>query len=49
MPFGCKKSIYFDDYEIRDLSFKGHTIVCRIKKAENLIEVFGFVKYRDPL
>lgn len=46
-PYQYRKSIYFEDETIRDLIFKGYTIVFRI--AENRIEVFGLVKYqKDP-
>lgn len=46
-PYHCRKSIYFNDHSIRDLIFKGYTIVFRLK-GEN-IEVFGFVKsQKDP-
>ena len=34
-----------NDDSIRDLSFKGYTIVFRITNTE--IEVFGFVKYQN--
>jgi plasmid stabilization system protein ParE len=44
-PRSCRKSIYFDDETIRDLIFKGYTIVFKIN-TEN-IEVFGFVKYQN--
>lgn len=44
-PFKHRKSIYFDDQNIRDLIFKGYTIVYRINN--NVIEVFGFVKYQN--
>lgn len=40
-----RKSIYFDDSSIRDLIFKGYTIVFRI--IENKIEVFGFVQFQE--
>ncbi len=43
-PYQFRKSIYFEDETIRDLIFKGYTIVFRITK-EN-IEVFGFVKHQ---
>jgi plasmid stabilization system protein ParE len=43
-PYQCRKSIFFDDANIRDLIFKGYVIVFRINKNE--IEVFGFVKYQ---
>ena len=49
MPFKNKKSIYFNTETIRDLTFKGYTIVYRIKKEEDVIEVFGFIKYKDRL
>ena len=46
-PYSYRKSIYFEDGTIRDLIFKGYTIVFRI--TEERIEVFGFVKYQnDP-
>ncbi len=44
-PFRFRKSIYFKDENIRDLVFKGYTIVFRIN--ENSIEVFGFVKFQN--
>ncbi len=44
-PLWHRKSIYFDTKEIRDLIFKGYTIVFRITK--NQIEIFGFVKYKN--
>jgi plasmid stabilization system protein ParE len=41
-PYSHRKSIYFENETIRDLIFKGYTIVFRI--AKDKIEVFGFVK-----
>ncbi len=49
MPYKNKPSIYFNDVSIRDLAFKGYTIVYRIKTAERIIEVFGFIKYKEKL
>jgi plasmid stabilization system protein ParE len=46
-PYIFRKSIYFKDDSIRDLIFKGYTIVFRIN--EERIEVFGFVKYQEKL
>jgi len=40
-----RKSIYFDDDSIRDLIFKGYTVVFRINNSQ--IEVFGFVKFQE--
>lgn len=48
-PYGSKKSIYFEDASIRDLTFKGYTIVYRIKETENSIEVFGLIKHQVKL
>jgi len=44
-PLAFRKSIYFDNDSIRDLIFKGYTIVFRINN--NQIEVFGFVKFQE--
>lgn len=46
-PYIHRKSIYFDDETIRDLIFKGYTIVFRI--TEERIEVFGFVKFQQDI
>lgn len=43
--WSCRKSIYFEDEKIRDLIFKGYTIVFMIN--EDTIDVFGFVKYQQ--
>jgi len=43
-PYKYRKSIYFENHSIRDLIFKGYTVVFRIN--ENQIEIFGFVKYQ---
>jgi plasmid stabilization system protein ParE len=43
-PYRYRKSIYFNEKLIRDLVFKGYTLVFRITN-EN-IEVFGFVKFQ---
>jgi len=42
-PYSYRKSIYFDDPSIRDMIFKGYTVVFRI--SNDFIEVFGLVKY----
>ena len=44
-PYRYRKSIYFESNEIRDLIFKGYTVVFRVAKTQ--IEVFGFVKYQN--
>ena len=47
MPYANRKSIYFDNDQIRDLIFKGYTIVYRINEEDHCIEIFGFTKYQD--
>lgn len=44
-PLKCRKSIYFDDDSVRDLVYKGYTIVYRI--VEDKIEIFGLTKYQE--
>jgi plasmid stabilization system protein ParE len=46
-PYRFRKSIYFKDETIRDMVFKGYTIVFRL--TDTTVEVFGFVKFQnDP-
>jgi len=45
--FPYRKSIFFNDDNIRDLVYKGAVISFRIVKSRNSIEVFGFSKYKD--
>ncbi len=44
-PFKHRQSIYFENENIRDLIFKGYTVVYRIKNDN--IEVFGFLKNQN--
>ncbi|RKY53635.1 MAG: type II toxin-antitoxin system RelE/ParE family toxin [Candidatus Neomarinimicrobiota bacterium] len=41
-PYSNRRSIFFDNDDIRDLVYKGYIIVYRI--TEKHIEVFGFTK-----
>lgn len=47
-PYSYRKSVFFDNEQIRDLIYKGYVITFRIKTTEKVIEVFGFHKYTDP-
>lgn len=49
MPYQNRKSIFFDDNEIRDLIFKGYIVVYKIDRTKKVIEVFGFTKYEVKL
>ncbi|HPF00774.1 MAG TPA: type II toxin-antitoxin system RelE/ParE family toxin [Bacteroidales bacterium] len=44
-PYINRKSIYFNEESIRDLIYKGYTVVYRI--CDDEIQVFGFVKYQE--
>jgi plasmid stabilization system protein ParE len=48
-PFHFKKSIYFDDENIRDYVFKGYTCVYEIDMIRKTVFVFGFIKYKNEL
>ena len=49
MPFIFRKSIYFDDENIRDLVFKGYVIPYKIDKINNMITIIGRNKYQLEL
>jgi len=46
MPFKFRKSIYFDDENIRDLVFKGYAIPYKIDKIKDMITIIGINKYQ---
>ena len=46
-PFKYKKSIYFNRDDIRDMTFKGYTIVYKIE--EKVIIVFALIKHENNL
>jgi len=48
-PFQFKKSIYFEDENIRDYVFKGYTCVYEIDVEQDIIIVFGFIKHKESL
>lgn len=45
MPYSYRKSIFFDDDNIRDLIYKGYCIVFNIQ--ETRVIVFSIVKYQN--
>ena len=49
MPFACRRSIFFDREDIRDLVFKGYIIVYKVDETEDMVTVFGFSKYQDKV
>ena len=48
-PFHFKKSIYFEDENIRDYVFKGYVSVYEVDINQKIVTVFGFIKYKDYL
>lgn len=49
MPFKYRKSIYFNDKNIRDLIFMGYVIPYKIDIAKNQIIIIGINKYMEKL
>lgn len=49
MPYACRRSIFFERDDIRDLVFKGYVIVYKVDDSEKVVTVFGFSKYKDKL
>ncbi len=48
-PFHFKKSIYFDNENIRDYVFKGYVCVYFIDTKNKIVTIFGFIKYKESL
>ena len=46
-PFKFKKSIYFERDDIRDMTFKGYTVVYKVE-AE-IISVFALLKHEEKI
>jgi plasmid stabilization system protein ParE len=44
-PYRCRRSIHCNDDHIRDLIFKGYTIIYKI--MDNEMQVFALTKYED--
>jgi mRNA-degrading endonuclease RelE of RelBE toxin-antitoxin system len=49
MPYKCRKSIYFENENIRDLIFKGYTVVYNINEKKETITIIGIKKYKNKL
>jgi len=49
-PFKFRKSEYFDDKNIRDMIYKGCTVIYRVNKTKNTIDIVRiFHKNKPPL
>lgn len=49
MPFKFRKSIYFNNENIRDLIFKGYTIVYKIDTTKKIITIIGLRNTQEKL
>ena len=47
-PYKYRKSIYFDNDNIRDMIFKGYTIIYRINIEKKLIEIIRIFNKNKP-
>ena len=47
-PYQYKQSIYSNDKNIRELTFKGYTLVYRVNKDKNLIEILTIFNRNKP-
>ena len=47
MPYKFRKSIYFDDDNIRDYIFMGYSIPYLIEKEKNRIVLLDIIKWRQ--
>ena len=47
-PLSCRKSIYFDDEDIRDLIYKGYTINYRVNLDKQTIEILSIFNKNQP-
>ena len=48
-PYKYRKSYYYDEETIRDMIFEGYTIIYRVKKEENIIEVLEIFNQNLPV
>ena len=49
MPHKYRKSIYFNNEDIRDLIFKGYVVPYKVDKENNQIIIIGINKYKANL
>lgn len=47
-PYQCKKSIYFDNEEMRDMIYMGYTIVYEVNKEKDTLELLSIFNQNLP-
>jgi plasmid stabilization system protein ParE len=48
-PYSARKSIYFNNQNIRDFIFKGYVITYEIDEKNNTISVFSIIKMQKGI
>jgi plasmid stabilization system protein ParE len=48
-PYRCRRSIYFDDENIRDMVYKKYTVVYEVNERENRIELIDIFNRNRPV
>jgi plasmid stabilization system protein ParE len=48
-PYKYRKSIYFKDKNIRDMTYKGYTIIYRIKPIKEEIDIIRIFNKNKPI
>jgi len=46
-PFSSRRSIYFDEDQIREVVFKGYKIIYRVDEIKSETEVFGLIRSQE--
>jgi plasmid stabilization system protein ParE len=49
LPYMYRKSIYFDDENIRDMIHQGYVLVCKIDIVSKRIVILGIKKYKQTI
>ncbi|RBQ31172.1 plasmid stabilization protein [Arcobacter sp. FW59] len=47
-PYKCRKSIYFNDENIRDMIFKGYTILYEVSLEQSKIIIYSVFNQNKP-
>jgi plasmid stabilization system protein ParE len=47
-PYQCEQSQYFDDKDVRNMTFKRYTIVYRVKPTKHAIEILRIFNRNKP-
>ncbi|MFA5233778.1 MAG: type II toxin-antitoxin system RelE/ParE family toxin [Sulfurimonas sp.] len=48
-PYKYKQSLYFDDKNIRDMTYKGYTVIYEINFEKDFVEILKIFNRNKPL